>query len=204
MIGPAKDPPIHGRTLTGDWNHPASIRSGPGESRSSPGRTGRLEPPGSLLVTGPVLTTGCRPTSPPRGGHVRRTLPSEHAGGAPARSRSCWPPPRPPGTVDAASAGWGTRRSRGSAPRGSPRPGDGFVDGEDSCGQPAWLGDGHRRLRGNASVHGVGPLNSSDDVRKGGSGFHHDPNLGKIDILGLQNFFCHSYMMGYTSPGIYK
>ena len=41
MIGPAADPPINGRTLTGGWNYPTSIRSGPGESRSSPGRTGR-------------------------------------------------------------------------------------------------------------------------------------------------------------------
>ena len=41
MVGPAKDPPIHGRTVTGDWNYPTSIRSGPGESGSSPERAER-------------------------------------------------------------------------------------------------------------------------------------------------------------------
>ena len=41
MIGPAADPPINGRTLTGGWSYPTSIRSDLGESGRSSGRAGR-------------------------------------------------------------------------------------------------------------------------------------------------------------------
>lgn len=58
MIGPAKDPSINERALTGGRHYPASIRSDLEESGSSPGRARRSESPGPLLVTDPMLTTG--------------------------------------------------------------------------------------------------------------------------------------------------